>query len=176
MTEIVNGTPSSQLGIGKIAALPSFENNCYFRGGYSLESVLEAATSPIPGSLYAMWDSENSKKLLNIVEKYMQFDRFKIASLDNSVGLVGLSRFLQFCSVFFLRTLSVWSCSFRKLHSHHHEIFFRQEQASLPLLRPQKNSTSQQKTRQPFGKCGCFEKPFVLLRIKVYLCRNFFEI
>jgi len=51
--EGVNGMHFLQLGIGKIAALPSFDNNCYFRGGYSLESVVEAATSPIPGTLAA---------------------------------------------------------------------------------------------------------------------------
>jgi hypothetical protein len=47
-----------------------------------------------------------------------------------------------FCSsvlFFTLRTLSVWWCSFRKLHSHHHEIFYRQEQAqALALVPPQK--------------------------------------
>jgi len=63
---------------------------------------------------------------------------FNIALLDNKVGLIGLSRFLQLRSVFYPRTLSVWSCSFRKPHSHHHEIFYRQEQSSLPLRCPKK--------------------------------------
>jgi hypothetical protein len=69
--------------------------------------------------------------------------------LDNEVELIGLSRFLQFRSVFCLRTLLVWSCSFRKLHSHHHEIFYRQEQASLPLLRPKKTPLHGKKRASP---------------------------
>jgi hypothetical protein len=60
----------------------------------------------------------------------------KIASWNNEEGLAGLSRFLQFRSVFFLRSLSVWSCSFRKLHSHHHKIFYRQEQTQASALAP----------------------------------------
>jgi hypothetical protein len=69
--------------------------------------------------------------------------------LDNEVGVIGLSRFLQFRFVFCLRTLSVWSCSFRKLHSHHHEIFYRQEQASLPLLRLKKTTLHGKKRASP---------------------------
>jgi hypothetical protein len=45
--------------------------------------------------------------------------------------------------------LSVWSCSFRKLHSHHHEIFYRQEQASLPLIRPKKTPLHDKKRASP---------------------------
>ena len=65
------------------------------------------------------------------------------------MGLIELARFLQFRSVFCLRTLSVWSCSFRKIHSHHHEIFYRQEQASLPLLRSKKTPLHSKKRASP---------------------------
>jgi len=43
----------------------------------------------------------------------------------------------------------VWSCSFRKLHSHHHEIFYRQEQASLPLRHSKKSPLHGKKRASP---------------------------
>ena len=65
------------------------------------------------------------------------------------MGIIGLSHFLQFRSVFCLRTLSVWSCSFRKFHSHHHETFYKQEQASLHLLNSKKTPLHSKKRASP---------------------------
>ena len=51
-------TPAANGGIGKIAALPSFEKVCYFCRELLVGKCVRAATSPIPRSLLAMLDKE----------------------------------------------------------------------------------------------------------------------
>jgi hypothetical protein len=54
-------TPSPNEHIAKIAALPSSEKLCYFRGVSSLGSAVEAATSPSRWALAAMAGHDHPK-------------------------------------------------------------------------------------------------------------------